>query len=85
MMPVESVLHCGAVFGNKPRVTEKKLSSEIEKAHQEAESRGEPMYRDPKTGYSVMTESFLKQRGYCCRSGCRHCPYGFAAQATVSH
>ncbi len=26
-------------------------------------------------GYWVMTAQFLRQRGYCCGSGCRHCPY----------
>jgi hypothetical protein len=26
-------------------------------------------------GYIVFTEKFLKDRGYCCGSGCRHCPY----------
>ncbi len=31
-------------------------------------------YMDPK-GYRVMTEKFLKERGYCCGNGCRHCPY----------
>ena len=36
---------------------------------------GEPCYRDPATGLSVMTASFLASRGYCCASGCRHCPY----------
>lgn len=25
----------------------------------------------------VFTEAFLRKRGYCCESGCRHCPYGF--------
>lgn len=25
----------------------------------------------------VLTESFLKRRGFCCKSNCRHCPYGF--------
>ena len=29
-------------------------------------------------GFMVFTESFLKKRGYCCKSGCRHCPYGFS-------
>ena len=24
----------------------------------------------------VFTARFLKKRGYCCQSGCRHCPYG---------
>lgn len=27
--------------------------------------------------YVVFTEKFLRDRGYCCESGCRHCPYGF--------
>jgi len=26
-------------------------------------------------GYLVFTEHFLLQRGKCCGSGCRHCPY----------
>jgi len=26
--------------------------------------------------YMVFTEKFLRERGYCCESGCRHCPYG---------
>jgi hypothetical protein len=28
-------------------------------------------------GLMVFTAHFLRQRGYCCESGCRHCPYGF--------
>jgi hypothetical protein len=24
----------------------------------------------------VFTARFLRDRGYCCESGCRHCPYG---------
>ena len=28
-------------------------------------------------GRWVFTGDFLKRRGYCCESGCRHCPYGF--------
>ena len=27
--------------------------------------------------YMVFTEKFLRRRGYCCESGCRHCPWGF--------
>ena len=23
----------------------------------------------------VLTESFLKKRGFCCHNNCRHCPY----------
>lgn len=28
-------------------------------------------------GLMVLTESFLKKRGHCCKNGCKHCPYGF--------
>ncbi|MDP4826044.1 MAG: DUF5522 domain-containing protein [Flavobacteriales bacterium] len=28
-------------------------------------------------GYIVFTEAYHKKRGYCCKSGCKHCPYGF--------
>jgi hypothetical protein len=26
-------------------------------------------------GLMVLTANFLLKRGYCCGSGCRHCPY----------
>ncbi len=28
-------------------------------------------------GFLVFTEQYHRKRGYCCQSGCRHCPYGF--------
>ncbi|WP_238354461.1 DUF5522 domain-containing protein [Fulvivirga marina] len=28
-------------------------------------------------GLYVFTEACHLKRGYCCQSGCRHCPYGF--------
>lgn len=28
-------------------------------------------------GYKCFTEKYHLKRGYCCKSGCRHCPYGF--------
>lgn len=34
-------------------------------------------------GNYVFTEKFLKKRGYCCESNCRHCPYGFANRLKV--
>ena len=30
-----------------------------------------------KEGYRVFTEKYHLKRGYCCQSGCRHCPYGY--------
>ena len=31
-------------------------------------------------GFYVFTAHYLRKRGFCCRSGCRHCPYGFVAE-----
>jgi hypothetical protein len=28
-------------------------------------------------GFVVFTAEYLRKRGFCCRSGCRHCPYGY--------
>lgn len=28
-------------------------------------------------GLMVFTEAYHLKRGHCCKSGCRHCPYGF--------
>lgn len=28
-------------------------------------------------GYMVFTEQYHLKRGYCCKSGCKHCPYGY--------
>lgn len=36
---------------------------------------GEDYYLE--NGNWVFTAKYLLRRGYCCRSGCRHCPYGF--------
>jgi Family of unknown function (DUF5522) len=32
--------------------------------------------------YMVFTEKFLRDRGYCCESGCRHCPWGYRRDVT---
>ncbi len=34
---------------------------------------GEDYYFE--NGFLVMTATYLLKRGYCCGSGCRHCPY----------
>jgi len=34
-------------------------------------------------GLMVLTAHFLKNRGYCCGSGCRHCPYPKAENAKL--
>lgn len=31
-------------------------------------------------GLMILTEDFLLKRGYCCRNGCRNCPYTITAE-----
>ncbi|MEO9967518.1 MAG: DUF5522 domain-containing protein [Reichenbachiella sp.] len=28
-------------------------------------------------GLMVFTQAYHLKRGYCCKNGCKHCPYGF--------
>ncbi|MBB6001472.1 DUF5522 domain-containing protein [Arcicella rosea] len=28
-------------------------------------------------GFMVFTAAYHLKRGYCCKNGCKHCPYGF--------
>jgi hypothetical protein len=51
----------------------------ISKNKKEATRNGllpEDFYMTPE-GFMVFTETYHLKRGYCCKNGCRHCPYGF--------
>jgi hypothetical protein len=28
-------------------------------------------------GYRVFTAQYHLKRGYCCKNGCKHCPFGY--------
>ncbi len=49
--------------------------AEILARHAAALAAGEPFYIDPATGYQAFTAAALWEIGFCCESGCRHCPY----------
>jgi hypothetical protein len=49
--------------------------AEIMERHAAAVADRVPCYDDPSTHLVVFTAAFLAERGYCCDSGCRHCPY----------
>ncbi len=38
--------------------------------------QGEDYYLSEE-GYFIFTEAYHLKRGYCCLSGCKHCPYGY--------
>lgn len=44
-------------------------------AHDAAIEAGQDGYLDPASGLFVFTAAHHWQRGRCCRSGCRHCPF----------
>ena len=50
-------------------------ATDIWTLHARACERKETFYTDPATGYKVFTAYAALQRGRCCGSGCRHCPY----------
>ncbi|XP_064372478.1 LOW QUALITY PROTEIN: uncharacterized protein C1orf53 homolog [Dromaius novaehollandiae] len=51
------------------------LEWRIAELHREAVAAGQQSYVDPVTGYLVFTKVAHLQRGKCCGSACRHCPY----------
>jgi hypothetical protein len=51
------------------------LSHQIGAVHAAAIAAGDAGYLDPGTGLFVFTAAYLAERGTCCGSGCRHCPY----------
>jgi hypothetical protein len=48
---------------------------EIIELHKQAIGEKNDIYIDPSSGFAVFTAEYLLKRGYCCGSGCRHCPY----------
>ncbi len=38
------------------------------------DKENKPLYY-MENGFVVFTEAYHLKRGYCCNSGCRHCPY----------
>lgn len=43
--------------------------------HERALAADAPTYPDPLSGFDVLTAAELWARGFCCDSGCRHCPF----------
>ncbi|XP_061832366.2 uncharacterized protein C1orf53 homolog isoform X1 [Nerophis lumbriciformis] len=72
---VKEVAECRTEHQNATRQpTEEKLL--VHRVHAEACEAKKQMYVDPSSGYKVFTEYAHLQRGKCCGSACRHCPYG---------
>ncbi|MGI8838217.1 MAG: DUF5522 domain-containing protein [Pyrinomonadaceae bacterium] len=58
------------------------MSADDEISHQDDDAKPSTSVMEGEDYYlegvlMVFTERFLLRRGFCCESGCRHCPYGF--------
>jgi len=42
----------------------------------EGNSAQQPDFYFNEQGLMVMTAQYHLKRGYCCKNGCKHCPYG---------
>ncbi len=62
-------------FFKKKKVEDKK--PEEDKKDKNNEQNKEIEYYFNEQGYMVFTEYYHKKRGYCCKNGCKHCPFGF--------
>jgi hypothetical protein len=67
--PVQLVPHPARLDPARPDYVE------VMEAHHRAVVAGEPAYLDPATGLLALTARALWERGECCQSGCRHCPW----------
>ncbi|MEM9547285.1 MAG: cysteine-rich CWC family protein [Bacteroidota bacterium] len=53
------------------------LNQLVEKAHKAPNKPTENIHYYMEEGMLVFTELNHIKRGYCCKSGCRHCAYGY--------
>jgi hypothetical protein len=52
------------------------MSDDMSGFNQKSKLEPEDFYYSSE-GYLIFTEKYLAKRGYCCKNGCKHCPYGF--------
>jgi diphthamide synthase (EF-2-diphthine--ammonia ligase) len=64
-----------SVIGDMEDIFLDKDNPGFSQLHDLACKQGELTYIDPETGYAVFTKVAHENRGKCCGSGCRHCPY----------
>lgn len=52
------------------------MSDEMDDFSKKNNLKEDEYYLSPE-GYIIFTEKYHLRRGYCCKSGCKHCPYGY--------
>ena len=67
-------MHVERLLGRCVLDTHGRNVGRIEEIQAEREGRD---YVIDERGLLVFTREYLLRRGYCCKNGCRNCPYGF--------
>ena len=64
---------------NRPKLRPEQGRQDLMKQKSNKESKQEKLIEGVdyyfENGLMVLTANFLLKRGYCCKSGCRNCPY----------
>lgn len=66
----------GICFSSKIKTNFAGMSDDLSGFSKRSKLDPEDFYLSPE-GYIVFTEKYHLKRGHCCKSGCRHCPYGY--------
>lgn len=53
------------------------LMKEVQKQSTSKKQLSENIHYYKENGYMVFTELYHANKGFCCKNGCRHCPYGY--------
>eukprot|EP00744_Colponema_vietnamica_P016602 GILI01023291.1.p1 GENE.GILI01023291.1~~GILI01023291.1.p1 ORF type:complete len:422 (-),score=39.80 GILI01023291.1:82-1326(-) len=67
----------GPLTTDRPNYLEQALPQATRDLHDRSVLEGASTYTDPDSGYTVFCRKAHLDRGKCCGSGCRHCPYGW--------
>jgi len=59
---------------------ENKILLTIGKSFPKPNEQVENIHYYIENGFYVFTEHYHLLRGFCCQSGCRHCPYGYQSK-----
>jgi len=61
------------------------MSKEVKKGKQAILNEQHTLDYYIENGLYIFTENYHIKRGYCCESGCRHCPYGFKGKLKIKN
>ena len=77
IIAINRIISTSSMNNNIANISTVIFDDEIENLHRISCDNKLKFYIDPLTGYKVMTKWCHLERGSCCGSKCRHCPYNY--------